>query len=357
MPKRGANIYKRKDGRWEARYVKEILPSGKKKYGSVYAKSYLEVKDKQQFYLSNKNNENNRKCNITVSQLSVSWLKSIEKSVKVLTFQKYSGIVNNHIIPLLGIFLVKQITSQKINELAAKKLEHLSPSTVNEILVVLGEMLSFAENEYGIIKPKYKMIKEPKTEMRVLSKSEQQILEHYLMNDIDIYKFGVLFALYTGVRIGELCALKWRDINEGIISINKTMHRISTINGSKIILEEPKTNSSIRKIPVPAFLEAIISQNEGVGFVLKTRNGTPVEPRLMQQKFSKYLSLCDIEGATFHTLRHTFATRCVEAGFEIKSLSEILGHASVKITLDKYVHSSLEQKQKNMNLLKAASNF
>ena len=356
MPKRGANIYKRKDGRWEARYVKEILPDGKKKYGSVYAKTYFEAKEKQHYYISKKDNKT-VKCNLTISELSNIWLQSIEKSVKILTFQKYAGIVKNHIVPILGIFFTKQICGQKINEFANKKLERLSPGTVNEILIVLGEIFSFAEKEYGITKPQYKMIREYKNEMRVLTKDEQQRLECFLYDDIDIYKFGVLLALYTGVRIGELCALNWKDIDTGVLTINKTMHRISTPNGSKIIIEKPKTDSSIRKIPVPDFLAAIIAKYGSKGSVLKTKNGAPVEPRLLQQKFSNYLCACKIEGATFHTLRHTFATRCVEAGFEIKSLSEILGHASVKITLDKYVHSSLEQKRKNMNLLKTTSNF
>ena len=109
--------------------------------------------------------------------------------------------------------------------------------------------------------------------MRVLTKDEQQRLENFLYNDIDVYKFGVLLALYTGVRIGELCALNWKDIDTGVLTINKTMHRISTPNGSKIIIEKPKTDSSIRKIPVPDFLAAIIAKYGSKGSVLKTKNG------------------------------------------------------------------------------------
>ncbi|MDD6478913.1 MAG: site-specific integrase, partial [Oscillospiraceae bacterium] len=357
MPKRGTNIYKRKDGRWEARYVKEIMPNGKKKYGSVYAKSYSEVKDKQQYYLFQIKNSNTKKCNISVSELSKMWLKSIENTVKVLTLQKYESIVNNHIEPYFGLFLAKQISVQTINDFSDKKLKDLSASTVNEILVVLGEILNYAEIEYGIAKPHFKMIKENRQEMKVLSISEQKRLENYLMNDIDIYKFGTLLALYTGMRIGELCALNWNDIRDGVITVSKTMYRVTTKDGSKVAIDVPKTNSSLRKIPIPQFLNPVIATKTSTGFVLRTRNGTPVEPRLLQQKFSKYLADCNISGATFHTLRHTFATRCVEAGFDVKSLSEILGHSSVKITLDKYVHSSFEQKQKNMDLLKPASSF
>lgn len=357
MPKRGTNIYKRKDGRWEARYIKEILPNGKKKYGSVYAKSYAEAKQKQQQHIFEITKSIPKQSDININDLSDYWIKSIEKSVKILTLQKYSGILKNHILPFFGQTLVTQITEKSINNFSAEKLKNLSAGTVNEMLIVLNEILSFARKEHNISKPQFKMIREHKKEMKVLSIFEQQKLEIYLLSNMDIYKFGTLFALYTGIRIGELCALKRNDIKDGIISINKTMHRISTEKGSKVIIESPKTDSSIRKIPVSKFLNSLIEKNNNDGFFLQTKNGGFVEPRLLQQKFSKYSSDCGIEGATFHTLRHTFATRCIEAGFDIKTLSEILGHASVKTTLEKYVHSSFEQKQKCMELLRATACF
>ena len=357
MPKRGTNIYKRKDGRWEARYIKEILPNGKKKYGSVYAKSYAEAKVKQQQHIFEITKSIPKQCDITINELSDFWLKSIEKSVKILTLQKYTGILKNHILPFFGQILVTQITEKSITELSAKKLKDLSASTVNEMLIVLNEILSFAHKEYKISKPQVNMIREHKKEMKVLSKFEQQRLEIYLLSNMDIYKFGTFIALYTGIRIGELCALNKKDIKDGILSINKTMHRISTEKGSKVIIESPKSDSSIRKIPVSKFLNSMIEKNTNDGFFLQTKNGNFVEPRLLQQKFNKYSSDCGIEGATFHTLRHTFATRCIEAGFDIKTLSEILGHASVKTTLEKYVHSSFEQKQKCMELLRATACF
>ncbi len=190
--------------------------------------------------------------------------------------------------------------------------------------------------------------------MRVLSIDEQRILEKYLYSDINNYKMGILLALYTGMRVGELCALQWDDIKESTIIINKTVQRLKQNGKTVLEITEPKTRTSNRKIPVPDFLTPTLNQYRSSGAVLKNRKGKPVEPRLMQLTFEKYVNDCGLPKTNFHALRHTFATRCVEAGFDIKSLSEILGHTDVKTTLNKYVHSSLAQKQKNMDLLKPA---
>lgn len=151
--------------------------------------------------------------------------------------------------------------------------------------------------------------------------------------------------------------MRWEDVGEDVIVINKTLHRIK--QGRKTVLEitEPKTRKSNRTIPIPKFLLPTLNQYRSYGTVLKNRNGKPVEPRLMQLTFEKYVKECGLPKTNFHALRHTFATRCVEAGFDIKSLSEILGHTDVKTTLNKYVHSSFEQKQKNMELLKPVASL
>ena len=135
------------------------------------------------------------------------------------------------------------------------------------------------------------------------------------------------------------------------------MQRIKENNRTIIEINEPKTKNSIRTIPIPLFLRPLVEEYRSAGTVLKNRNGRAVEPRLMQVTFEKYISDCGLSKTNFHALRHTFATRCVEAGFDIKTLSEILGHSDVKTTLNKYVHSSIKQKQKNMELLKPAVDF
>lgn len=367
MPKKGEKIYQRKDGRFEARYVKEILPDGKKKYGSVYAVSYQEAKEKRQRLT---NNSLYMECEAsihsmtTLSEIIPQWLEQKKKRVKESTLQKYQTIISNHIQPALGTLPLTSIKRQTLEKYAANQLAggnqidggKLSAGTVNDIMCVLGMILEFASVECGINKPKIQIIREERHVMRVLSADEQQQLEKILLSNMDIYKFGVYLALYSGMRIGELCALQWKDIDisDGVICINKTLQRLKhKEKGSYIAISEPKTISSNRVIPLHKGLLPMVKKfQKSDGYALAGSNGKFTEPRLLQKKFKKYIKEAELPDTNFHALRHTFATRCVEMGFELKSLSEILGHSDVKITLNKYVHSSLSLKQKNMDLLK-----
>lgn len=349
MPKRGANIYKRKDGRWEARYVKEIKADGTKKYASVYADSYRAVKDKQIYAINHIHIVSNKSTNVTLTELMWEWLSSIRNTIKNTTYQKYESLIRIHIIPTIGHYQIKFVTGKTIDAFASEQLKTVSAKTVNDTLIIIGSAFLYAEVEYNILKPKFHRVKESQKQMRVLSIEEQAKFEYFLKKDMDIFKFGVFLALYTGMRIGELCALQWSDLKDNNIVINKSMHRIKS--GNKTILEitEPKTKSSIRIIPIPTFILPIITKFKSSGHMLVNSKGNAVEPRLMQIKFKKFIEECGLPKTNFHVLRHTFATRCVEAGFDVKSLSEILGHTNVQTTLDRYVHSSYELKQKNRN--------
>lgn len=360
MSRRGTNIYKRKDGRWEARYVESIIGNGIKKYASVYGKSYTEAREKQIRCIQNVHLNLNAETDITMSELTWEWLRCAAHSVKKSTYQKYESIVRNHIESTsISKIKIKYITTKIINDFSDAMINKgkLSAKSINDILIVIGLALSYAEDAYNIPKIKIHHVKEANKEMRVLSVSEQTILEKYLRQNMNLYKFGVILALYTGMRVGELCALQWEDIKDRTIVIDKTLHRIR--DGNKTVLEitEPKTKTSYRVIPIPIVIAPLIEEFRAEGSVIKNRNGKAVEPRLMQMTFEKFIDECGLPKTNFHALRHTFATRCVEAGFDIKSLSEILGHTDVRTTLNKYVHSSLEQKQKNMDLLKTAVNF
>lgn len=352
MPRRGENIYKRKDGRWEARYVKEISVDGVKKYGSVYAKTYNEVKIKQQLFLFSENHKQNAvKC--SVSDVMYEWLEASKNQVKITTYQKYKSTIEKHVIPELGRIQIRFLTSAIIQQFTDKLLlKNISRTTANDILIVLGMGLAYAEKEYSLHIPKISLVKNPPKEMRVLSVSEQNIFVEYLLNKNDVFSFGMLLALFTGLRIGELCALTWDDIGENTIKVNKTVQRVQQNGITEILTLPPKTVSSNRTIPIPKEVMLLIKSRRNIGFVLKQENGKSIEPRLMQMKFKKYTAECGIENINFHSLRHSFATRCVELGFDIKTLSEILGHSDVKTTLNKYVHSSMEQKAKQMDLLK-----
>ncbi len=353
MPRRGENIYKRKDGRWEARYVKEVMADGRKKYGSVYADNYKDVKAKQQQCLLHPTKVVCNSVNLTVSVLISEWLDSIINQVKPNTYQKYESVCKNHIVNELGSVLIKLISNYTIiNFINRIKEKGLSTKSINDILIVLGLAFKYAEEEYEITTPRIRYLKEEKKEMRVLSIDEQLQLSTYLNSNIDIFKFGILLALYTGIRVGELCALQWDDITDEYIQINKTMTRVKTENGkTEIKIGSPKSDSSKRLIPTPQCLLQLINQFRNTGYVLSNDKLDYTEPRLMQIKFEKMISDCGLDRTNFHALRHTFATRCVEAGVDAKTLSEILGHSDVKTTLNRYVHSSFELKQKSMKQL------
>lgn len=353
MPRRGENIFKRKDGRWEARYVKEIALDGTKKYGSVYAKTYREVKARQQMCINEPLTFGN-KTNLTINEVMTEWLYESKNQLKISSYQKYNTIFTNHISDQIGELPIKYLTSQIITQFTDNLLsEELSRETVNLVLIVLGMGLSYAKERYKVSIPEIHLLKTAKSKTEAFSEAEQQILVQYLLSQNDIFSFGILLALYTGLRIGEVCALKWEDITDNTIHICKTMQRLKNSDGvTEVMILPPKTDSSDRVIPIPAVLKTIIEQHrQGSGYILARSNGKFTEPRLLQNKFAKILAECGIEKTNFHTLRHTFATRCIESGVDVKTLSELLGHSDVKTTLNRYVHSSFELMQKSIDKL------
>ncbi len=360
MSKKENLIYHRKDGLWEARYVKEIDACGKKKYGSVYGHSCKEVTEKRHDIIDNIRLFQRLPTirNMTVTELAIEWLYINQNRIKLSTYQRYSSVFKKHIVPIIGKKPIIYLTPTAIHEFALNRLSAgLQPQTVNSILIFLHSCLKYGHRQYNLPLPDIIYLTVQKKEMRVLSFEEQQKLVDFLNKDLDIYKFGVLLALYTGIRIGELCSLKWSDISECSIKIRRTIQRLQNTEGNKTELhfDAPKTSTSMREIPIPSFLKEIIEhfrKSSSQEFILGTVQMPIVEPRVMQIKFKKYLETAGIEKANFHSLRHTFATRCVECGFEIKSLSEILGHSNVTITLARYVHSSFELKSNNMEKLR-----
>ena len=193
---------------------------------------------------------------------------------------------------------------------------------------------------------------------RVLSAGEEQILATYLLAHRDPYCIGILLSLFTGIRLGELCALRWDDVNleGGVLHISRTLQRIKAGSapgcGTKIVETPPKSISSHRSIPLVGKLrEVLLGQEKPGAYILSGDDSHPVEPRRMDRHFKKILRACGIKETNFHTLRHTFGTRCIEAGMDPKTVSELLGHGNVSITLDWYVHPSMEHKAENIELL------
>lgn len=366
MSKRGEAIYHRKDGLWEARYVKEIDAFGKKKYGSVYGHSYREAKEKRQDALDHillyQTNKPTRK--ITISHLANEWLYINKNKVKISTFQRYEGFIKNHINSIIGQMGAIYLSTAAIHEFSLKLLDKgLSNQSVNSVLIFLHSCMKYGHRQYNLPLPEFIYLSCTKKEMRVLSEDEQKTLVCYLLTDMDIYKLGVLTALYTGLRIGELCALRWEDIDKDAIKVRRTMQRLRNKEGTgtELYIGPPKTETSARIIPIPSFLKEKIDlfrkENDKQTYFLSVKDMPITEPRVMQYKFKKYLKDSGIDKANFHALRHSFATRCVEVGFDIKSLSNILGHSSSVVTVDRYVHSSFSLKKQNMELLSKVVNL
>lgn len=359
MGRRGENIFKRKDGYWEARYVKGYDEYGKKKYASVYAKSYREVKEKRLEIISQITlmPQSVVKRTITLSALVLEWLYLNQNRLKPSTYQKYDYIYHNHIENQIGKYQVIYLTPIVVKQFSDEKLASgLSATTVNGILVFIKTCLKYGSRQYALPMIDIIYLKRKRQEMRVLSVEEQRKLTNYLIKDMDIYKLGVLVALYTGVRIGELCALQWKDIKDGVMTTNKSMQRLrkGTTHTTEIIVSEPKSESSFRVIPIPIFINEEIEKfrlSDEQNFMSKLYHPV-IEPRVMQYQFKKYLKDCNLEDASFHCLRHTYATRCVEQMIDLKTLSVLLGHSDISVTGNRYVHSSFDQKIASINKLK-----
>lgn len=365
MARRGENIYKRKDNRWEGRYIKGYDGRGKTQFGYVYAKTYREVREK---LTSAKQAGRTRPASNRrdLRYFCAEWLTLSRNRVKESTYVKYYNTVNRHLEPALGGYLPQSLNTVLIEEFSNALLsDGLSPKTVRDILVVLKAVLKHCRRQIGEGFPDIEVIypKERKRKMRVLTLEEQQQLVRFLLSDMDEVKFGVLLALLTGLRIGEVCALKWEDISvaDRVIRVSSTMQRLQTLDKAsstktKITVGEAKSQTSQREIPLSASAFDLCKRMQAFNGKAYVLTGDPLrylEPRVLQYRLAKFADACGLKDVHFHALRHTFATRCVEVGFEIKSLSEILGHASAKVTLDRYVHSSLALKRANMDKLSA----
>ncbi len=378
MSKRGENIYKRKDGRWEGRFITGRTENGKIIYKSVYAKSYTEVK----ILLQEKRVEFQEKLHkeeveTTIKETSLTnflaeWLESIRPKIKESSYIKYNSMIKHYIIPNIGEKKLSQISYSTLedftNQLLLEGGYHnsvLSSKSVNDTLMLLKSAFRYATNKYGIILCDFNQISYPRTEkqIRVFNQKEHEQLISYLYSHNSFRNLGILLALFTGIRVGELCALTWENIHldSGIITICQTMQRVEntefknrrTDMKTRVIITSPKSHSSIREIPLPAFLIDLLKKtpHSERGYFLSNSESSFIEPRNLQTHFKTVLKCAGIDNANFHALRHTFATRCVELGFDIKSLSEVLGHANVNITLTKYVHPSMELKRDNMEKL------
>ncbi|MCX4303642.1 MAG: tyrosine-type recombinase/integrase [Clostridia bacterium] len=300
-----------------------------------------------------------QKKKIYFGDMANSWLLYKKLTVKMSTYYNYKYIVDNYLNKKFKDYRLEEFLDFNINPTILELSEKLSPKTIKGIVSTLVSILNYAEEKYKVrfhLEP-VAMPKPKIYELQVLTPREQVKLEQFCLNSYEQKYIGIVIALYTGMRIGELCALTWGniDLKNKRIQVTKTLQRIYLQKSkTQILIDSPKSSKSIRKIPmndkVFEILKNLKNKNEDTDFLL-TGDKRYIEPRRYQYSFSKVLKELGLKDYNFHILRHTFATNCIKVGMDPKSLSEILGHSTVNITLNKYVHSSDKIKKKFLQKL------
>lgn len=353
------NTYKRKDGRYESRIYAGRDEIGRRKYRSFYGATAKEAETKAANSVSPF--EPAVLTEMTVGELVQEWLCVMSSRIKLSTAANYRMKAAKHILPAFGKAKCCELSRKQVYSFINQKLSSgLSSRYVTDIVVLMRSVFRYAGREYciknvfdGIVMPK-----KDRKEVRILNDDEQKRLNEILSKDSSSTAFAAAMSLYTGIRIGELCALKWEDIDlkKRVLTVRKTIQRIQTDDGGKrtrLVISSPKSESSVREIPIPSCIMPVLSSRIGQrNCYVMSGTEKPLEPRTLQYRFAGFLNRSGLPHIHFHSLRHMFCTNAIRLGFDIKTLSEILGHSSVDITLNRYVHSSMERKRSCMALLK-----
>ncbi len=304
-------------------------------------------------------------------ELAIEWLKEHKYFIKEATYANYCFIVHRHLLPIIGDKDLSEFTNSLIQQIAIDKSVSgrldgngsLSNKSVKDVILVLRLSLDYGIKKRYIthiidFKIHYPYNDEQSNKIKIFTNDEMSKLVEYLKKDLSCKNIGLLLTIHTGIRIGEICALKWKCINttEGYIKIERTIQRLYTIDGeekSKVVETSPKSKKSERIIPTPKWLNRILKLVESSDecYVL-TSTKEFIEPRSYRYYFKNVLTRNKINILSFHSIRHTFATTCIKNKIDYKTTSEILGHASVATTLDLYAHSDLDSKMKCINKLK-----
>ena len=295
------------------------------------------------------------------------WLNNyVRISAKHRTIERYSEIINNHLIPSVGDIELQELTPIILQKYISELLKcgnkrtgaGLSSSAVNSIITVVQNSLHTAYNLRYIndmVGDKLKRPKAVEKQIECFSVAEQKQIEQAVRDGEKPSMLGVLICLYTGLRIGELLALEWSDIDfsNGTLMVDKTCHYGVNLNGQfGRIVDTPKTETSIRLIPLPKQLIPLMKEHKKIPSKLViSKNGEGISNRTYQRNFESLLKSLNLKHRGFHALRHTFATRALECGMDVKTLSELLGHKSPAVTLKKYAHTFLIHKKEMMNRL------
>lgn len=353
MSRKGENIYKRRDGRWEGRILIGHDSMGKAVYRSVYAHTYAEVKSKMK---NTPSTAAGSSTGVTVYGWLYQYLESRKPKLKAGTLQVYERYMQNYIKPYFNNTRLDRLTREHLQSFI-DSLDTLAPSTIKSMFSFVREALKQAHKQngtsavwYGVELPKPK-----KHQTAVFTIDEQKLIEKALTIDKTPNDIGILLCLYTGMRIGEVCGLKWSDMDfeAGQITVNRTAQRM-TVDGKSTVVElPPKSEASHRTIPLPAFLLKLLRglKRESKSAYILNVGEHIMDPRAFQYQYKRVLKRAGVKYLNPHTMRHTFSVRALELGFDVKTLSEVLGHADATITLKTYAHSLDEHKRRSMERL------
>lgn len=295
----------------------------------------------------------------TINQITEEWKEEKKKYVKKSTYAAYQLLIQNHIKPYFGDLY--EVNEEKVQQFVFDKLDAgLSEKTIRDIIIVLKMILKFGIKngylEYAQIDAKFPS-KQEKKDLDVLSKADQKKFMEHLRNNFTFKNLGIFICLSTGMRIGEICGLRWCDVDtvEGVIKVRHTLQRIYIIEGetrhTELLLDTPKTANSVRDIPMSSeLLKMLKSLNKVVNenYYVISNDIKPIEPRTYRNYYKKLCKQLDIPELKFHGLRHSFATRCIESKADYKTVSVLLGHSNISTTLNLYVHPNKEQKKKQL---------
>lgn len=292
-----------------------------------------------------------------LSEVISLWKADKRNYVKKSTFSAYVLLIENHLLPTFGNKY--EVQEADVQQFVLQKLESgLSQKTIKDMLIVLKMVLKFgAKNKWLHYEPfqiQYPTARESQ-HIEVLSRAHQKKIMNYIQEHFTFRNLGILICLSSGMRIGEICALTWEDIDtdNGVISVNRTIQRIYIIEGgerkTELILDTPKTKNSIREIPMNKDLIRLIKPIKKIvnpSFFVLTNDAKPTEPRTYRSFYKSLMRYLEIPELKFHGLRHSFATRCIESNCDYKTVSVLLGHSNISTTLNLYVHPNMEQKKK-----------
>lgn len=285
------------------------------------------------------------------------WQADKQQFVKKSTFAAYSLLIANHLLPAFSE--ANDISEEDVQQFVFKKLkEGLSQKSVKDILIVLKMILRYGA-KHNLIEHRQIEIRFPtereRQEVEVLSKTNQRKIMEFVKSNFTFQNLGIYICLSAGLRIGEVCALTWNDIDaeQGVIYVTKTIQRIYLVGEiekrTEVIIDTPKSKNSIREIPMTKELLRMVKPLKKVvnsSFFVLTNSAAPTEPRTYRNYYKRLMKQLDIPALKFHGLRHSFATRCIESNCDYKTVSVLLGHSNISTTLNLYVHPNMEQKKR-----------